>query len=141
MKTDLVQYHEEYDGRNERTALVWLIFTTPSMFTPQASVSQQLSVAALTSLSLHSTICYGRTLVQLCCQGMKVLCRTLLMHLHGKLSALLAMQCRCGAHAVLDSQTKSVLLKAERQKRYIFRNQKRRRNLALLGIVHVKAIV
>lgn len=35
MIAGLAHYHEEYGGRNDRTALVWLVYKDPEEYTPQ----------------------------------------------------------------------------------------------------------
>lgn len=35
MVKGLVHYHEEYGGRNDRTALVWLVYNDPDKYLPQ----------------------------------------------------------------------------------------------------------
>jgi hypothetical protein len=38
MIAGLAHYHEEYGGRNDRTALVWLVYSNPEEYSPQVQI-------------------------------------------------------------------------------------------------------
>lgn len=45
MVTGLAHYHEEYGGRNDRTALVWLVYNNPDKYMPQVHFESRYCIA------------------------------------------------------------------------------------------------
>jgi hypothetical protein len=53
MIAGLAHYHEEYGGRNDRTALVWLVYNNPEEYLPQVSTLNLMSLTTMSHLSLE----------------------------------------------------------------------------------------
>jgi len=55
MTSKLVHYHEEYDGRNDRTALVWLVYQNPDTFLPHVKFETKYCLACFWAGQLPQT--------------------------------------------------------------------------------------
>lgn len=58
MLAGLAHYHEEYGGRNDRTALVWLVHNDPDKYLPQVRFKSSPALLVTYSFSLvhHTTL-------------------------------------------------------------------------------------